>query len=205
MKDELRYDLLVQEALRGVVRKVLIGAARDGLPGDHHFFITFKTGAPGVQLSARMRREYPDEITIVLQHQFWDMAVDDSHFEVGLSFKNIPEKLSVPFSAITGFADPSVQFALRFDDGLEQATPAGASDEAASPAAVPSATPQVKPALAAQPKTRDASSAEASPAKPPRKPQKKEALAENKVESETATPGDESGKVVSIDAFRKKT
>ncbi len=203
MKDELRYDLLVQDALRGVVRKVLTNAARDGLPGEHHFFITFKTGAPGVQLSARMRREYPDDITIVLQHQFWDMVVDDSHFEVGLSFKNVPEKLSVPFSAITAFADPSVQFALRFDEG--ETEPAVADNTAATPE--PAEVQQLKPApaAAAKPKSREvaeADDAEPASAKPARKPQKKDAAA---AEDKSEATGDEGGNVVSIDAFRKKT
>lgn len=200
MKDELRYDLLVQDALRGVVRKVLTNAARDGLPGEHHFFITFKTGAPGVQLSARMRREYPDDITIVLQHQFWDMVVDDSHFEVGLSFKNVPEKLSVPFSAITAFADPSVQFALRFDEGETEPAIADNTAPAPEPAEVQHLKPA--PAAAAKPKSRENADADGpASAKPARKPQKKDAAAEDKPEGS----GDEGGNVVSIDAFRKKT
>jgi len=105
--DLIRYDLLVQEALRGVVRQVLSTAARDGLPGDHHFYIRFRTHARGVRLSARMRERYPDEMTIVLQHQFWDLSVTEQAFEVGLSFQNVPELLSIPFEAVTGFADPT--------------------------------------------------------------------------------------------------
>ncbi|WP_246725089.1 SspB family protein, partial [Beijerinckia sp. L45] len=104
--DMIRYDLLVQEALCGVVKKVLGEAARDGLPGDHHFYITFRTQAPGVRLSTRMREQYPEEMTIILQHQFEDLSVTDHAFEVGLSFRGIPEMLLIPFDALTGFFDP---------------------------------------------------------------------------------------------------
>src|SRR3984893_7482993 len=112
--DLIRYDLLVQDALRGAVRKVLSGVARDGVPGEHHFYIGFRTHARGVRLSARMRELYPDEMTIVLQHQFWDLSVTGEAFEVGLSFQNIPEMLVIPFDAVTRFADPSVGFELQF-------------------------------------------------------------------------------------------
>src|SRR5262245_22399080 len=95
--DLIRYDLLVQEAIRGVVRRVLADAAREGLPGDHHFYITFRTHAPGVRLSPRMRERYPEEITIVLQHQFWGLSVTDHAFEVGLTFDGKGEMLLVPF------------------------------------------------------------------------------------------------------------
>ncbi len=118
-KDFIRYDLHVQDALRGVVRRVLADVVRDGLPGEHHFYITFRTQHPGVRLSNRMRAEYPDEMTIVLQHQFWDLTVTEQAFEVGLSFKGIPEKLVVPFEALTGFFDRSVDFGLRFESDVE--------------------------------------------------------------------------------------
>src|SRR5258707_9851830 len=98
--DHIRYDLLAQDALRGVLRTVLSDAAKNGLPGDHHFFVTFDTGAEGVRLSQRMRAQYPTEITIVLQHQFWDLAVSEDRFEVGLSFGGVPERLSIPFSPV---------------------------------------------------------------------------------------------------------
>src|ERR1700690_4036032 len=95
--DYIRYDVLAQAALRGVVRTVLADVAKKGLPGEHHFKITFATAAPGVRLSERMRGQYPDAMTIVLQHQFWDLTVDDDGFEVGLSFGGVPERLAVPF------------------------------------------------------------------------------------------------------------
>ncbi len=113
--DHIRYDILAQEALRGVMRKVLGEVARTGLPGNHHFFITFLTGAPGVRISTRLRERYPEQMTIVLQFQYWDMKVTDTGFEVGLSFSDIPEKLEIPFSAVRGFYDPSVNFELEFD------------------------------------------------------------------------------------------
>ena len=138
--DLIRYDLLVQDALCGVVKKVLGDAARHGLPGDHHFYITFRTHAPGVRLSNRMRELYPEEMTIILQHQFEDLKVTDYAFEVGLSFKNIPEILLVPFDALTGFFDPSVQFSAKFEPQGE-ADEAGGSPLAASPAPRPLGLP----------------------------------------------------------------
>jgi hypothetical protein len=112
--DYIRYDILTQDALRAVVRTVLTDAATKGLPGEHHFFISFDTRADGVNLSPRLKAQYPKEMTIVLQHQFWDLIVTDERFEVGLSFSGIPERLVIPLRAITGFADPSVQFGLQF-------------------------------------------------------------------------------------------
>mgnify|MGYP000442277868 CR=1 FL=1 len=116
-EDLLRYDILIQDALRGAVKKILAEVGRTGLPGDHHFYIAFDTNAPGVRISQRLKERYPQEMTIVLQHQFWDLAIGEHAFEVGLSFGGVPEKLLVPFSAIKGFFDPSVQFALEFDPG----------------------------------------------------------------------------------------
>jgi uncharacterized protein len=112
--DYIRYDILAQEALRGMVRTVLADTATKGLPGEHHFFITFDTRAEGVRLSPRLRAQHPAEMTIVLQHQFWDLTVTDEGFSVGLSFNGIPESLAIPWSAITDFVDPSVQFGLKF-------------------------------------------------------------------------------------------
>ncbi len=113
--DHIRYDILAQAALRGVVRTVLTDAAKNGLPGEHHFKITFNTGVPGVRLSERMRGQYPQEMTIVLQHQFWDLIVTEEGFEVGLSFGGSPERVAVPFDAVTAFYDPAVQFGFQFE------------------------------------------------------------------------------------------
>jgi hypothetical protein len=114
-EDHMRYDILAQEALRGVVRKVLAEVSRTGLPGEHHFFISFATRAPGVRISEELLKQYDKEMTIVLQNQYWDLKVTEAAFEVGLSFNGQPEMLHVPFSAIKGFFDPSVQFGLQFD------------------------------------------------------------------------------------------
>jgi uncharacterized protein len=111
-EDLIRYEALVLDALRGVVRSVLQRVLKRGIPGDHHFYITFDTCAPGVGLSKRLKEQYPQEMTIVLQHQFWDLAVTEDRFEVRLSFNNIPERLVIPFGAVRIFQDPSVHFAL---------------------------------------------------------------------------------------------
>lgn len=119
MADQIRYDILTQQALRGVVRTVLTDVVKSGLPGEHHFYISFDTQAEGVRLSQRLRAQYPDEMTIILQHQFWDLSVDDDGFEVGLSFGGVPERLVIPFAAVKSFFDPSVQFGLQFEDVTE--------------------------------------------------------------------------------------
>jgi hypothetical protein len=113
--DHIRYDVLARDALRGVLRRVLTDAAEHGLPGDHHFFITFLSTAVGVKLSPRLLAQYPKEMTVILQHQFWDLVVTEDRFEVGLSFGGIPERLVVPFSSIKSFFDPSVEFGLQFE------------------------------------------------------------------------------------------
>ena len=112
-QDHIRYDILTQEALRGVVRKVLSEVAKTGLPGEHHFFISFITKAPGVRVSQRLLDQYPNDMTIVLQNQYWDLKVNETGFEVGLSFDGQHENLAIPFSALKGFFDPSVQFGLQ--------------------------------------------------------------------------------------------
>ena len=120
--DHIRYDILAQDALRDMVRKVLADVAKSGLKGDHHFNITFTTDAPGVRIPPRLREQYPQDMTIVLQYQFWDLKVSADAFEVGLSFGGVPERLNVPFAAITSFVDPSVQFALQFQAVAEAAS-----------------------------------------------------------------------------------
>ena len=149
--DHIRYDVLARDALRGVLRRVLNDAAAHGLPGDHHFFITFLSTAEGVKLSSRLLAQYPDEMTIILQHQFWDLVVTEDRFEVGLSFGGIPERLVVPFAAIKSFFDPSVQFGLQFE-------PAEAAPETPAknlPAAPASSSVAVPPPAAASPEKAD--------------------------------------------------
>ena len=114
-EDLIRYDVLTQEALRDVIRKVLLEVASSGLPGEHHFFITFRTDHPSVRLSARMRERYPEEMTIVIQHSFWDLKITDTYFEIDLSFDDVLERLRVPFSSLKGFFDPHVKFGVQFD------------------------------------------------------------------------------------------
>jgi uncharacterized protein len=178
--DYIRYDILTQDALRGVVRTVLADAAAKGLPGEHHFFISFDTQAEGVRLSPRLKAQYPKEMTIVLQHQFWDLVVTNQGFEVGLSFNGVPERLVVPFLAITGFVDPSVQFGLQFATVAAGEEPSDASETATPdrPPARHDRTPLAEPLPVA-----------ANPA-PPAKP-------------EDEPPGG-GGEIVRLDRFRKK-
>ena len=180
--DQIRYDILAQEALRGVMRKVLAEVARTGLPGNHHFFITFLTGAPGVRISGRLRERYPEQMTIVIQFQYWDLKVTDTGFEVGLSFSDVPEKLEIPFSAVRGFYDPSVNFELEFDVKAEEAD---GEDEEGPAAQGPVAIAPEKKAPA----------------------RKKQAEADKpdqgKAEDGDAAPN-KGADVVSLDAFRKK-
>jgi uncharacterized protein len=175
--DLIRYDLLVQDALRSVVRKVLADTARTGLVGEHHFNIAFKTHAPGVVVPPAVRSRFPDEMSIILQHEFWDLVVTQDAFEVSLNFSRKPERLIVPFDAITGFTDPSVPFGFKLEPRLssepsEPATRAAPARPDPSTAGPKSISPKVAPA--------------AKPAEP----------------AENAPAG--AAKVVSIDAFRKK-
>src|SRR6266852_8619967 len=125
IRDGLRYDKMVESALRGVVREAIASAVADGLPGGHHFYITFKTDAAGVEIGDYLRDKYPNEMTIVIEHQFWDLTVSEKAFAVTLSFNNRPERLTVPFTAISAFADPSVKFGLQFQETVVADTPAG--------------------------------------------------------------------------------
>jgi hypothetical protein len=175
-QDLMRYDLLAQDALRGVVRAALMRVEQGGLPGDHHFYVSFHTRHPGVRISERLHKKYEKEMTIVLQHQFWNLHVHDHEFEVELSFNDIPEKLTVPFSAIKGFFDPAAQFALQFEmteEKIEAAPePAGGRQD---PVAAPSSEPSEPQALPAP------SSSAGGP-----------------------KPSNDDRKIVSLDSFRKK-
>ena len=136
----LRYDRMVEQALRGVVRKALSEAGQRGLPGEHHFYITFHTDRPGVGIADWLHQQYPQEMTIILQHQFWDLVVEEDRFAITLSFGGRHERLTVPFSALTAFADPSVKFGLQFEaneDELQTKTPLAlkATKQSDSPAA----------------------------------------------------------------------
>jgi hypothetical protein len=194
--DHIRYDLLAQDALRGVVRKVLTDVAREGLKGEHHFYVAFDTRAPGVRVSERLREKYPEEMTLVLQHQFWDLKVGEQGFDVGVSFGGVPERVHVPFTAIKGFFDPSVQFGLQFE--VAKAVPAQDTAKAephakkAEPAA---ARPAPRGAASEPEETRPRGSVPATRKKNPLKVEKPAAPA----------PAPKSGaEVVSIEKFRKK-
>ena len=203
-KDLIRYDLLVQDALNGVVREVLSDAARDGLAGDHHFYISFRTDFPGVRLSNRLREKYPQDMTIILQHQYWDLAVTEHAFEVGLSFSGIPERLLVPFDAVTGFFDPSVQFGLKFEIGGEAETAPAASPRGA--ASEPAEAPPKKPVVPVPAPKSAAPKLAAKPAGSGEKPARTEKADKAKAEKAEKPVDPASGaEVVSLDAFRKKS
>jgi hypothetical protein len=188
--DLIRYDLLVQDALRSVVRRVLADTARSGLPGDHHFNIAFKTQAPGVVVPAGLKNRFPDEMSIILQHEFFELVVTPEAFEVTLNFSRKAERVTVPFDAITGFTDPSVPFGFK----LEPRTP---DEQAAAPAAATAprsdAKPAATPAPAAKPDGTKPDAAKAGPSAG-----KAAAAPDKGAEAAGAA------KVVSIDAFRKK-
>jgi hypothetical protein len=212
-KDLIRYDLLVQDAMRGVMRKVLSDVAESGyLPGDHHFTISFRTDAPGVTISRRLAEQWPRELTIILQHQYSSLEVDDEGFGVTLSFRSIPERLYVPFSAVTGFFDPAVEFGLRFESDEESPEDMEEEEEeedAPSPgpslvARKPEPAKDFKPAkiepAKIEPAKSDSARAEPPKAEPNKAPSAEKPRRLKPVE--TKEDGDE--KVVSIDAFRKK-
>jgi hypothetical protein len=190
--DQIRYDILAQDALRGVVRKVLSEVARTGLPGEHHFFITFATHAPGVRVSSRLLARHPEDMTIVLQHQYWDLTVNEHGFEVGLSFNGIPERLLVPFTAVRIFQDPSVPFAVQFEIAAKPDQP-----KAEGPRAIED--------LDEEPFAQDAGEAETG--QPDAGPVPLTAVEKETPEKEESPPqpAANEAQVVSLDAFRKKS
>lgn len=195
-KDMIRYDVLAQEAFRGLVKKVLAEVAHAGLPGEHHFYIIFDTRAPGVRISARLKERYPDEMTIVIQHQYWELVVNETSFEIGLSFSGVPEKLVVPFASVRGFFDPSVEFAVQFPLVDESGNAADMPEEGPLRAIGPaSGEPKVAPRPAAK-------APAAKPAKPAAEPAK--ATEEPKVDGKSDDDQPKGPTVVSLDAFRKK-
>lgn len=220
------YEALAQDAMRGVVRAVLARTAKSGLPGDHHFYISFDTQARGVVLSKRLRDKYPEEMTIVLQHRFWDLNVTEDRFEVKLTFDGIPERLVVPFSALKIFFDPSVRYGLQFetpDYGPDTvAHPQASSGEGESVPSSPQPSPfrstprpvaERKPARGPrrtkaadragdQDESNEAGISNAAPAKPA--PAKVEKPQESASESPEETPPSSGAQIVRLDAFRKK-
>lgn len=177
----LRYDRMVERALRGVMHDALVHAAKHGLPGAHHFYITFRTDHAKVQIDQSLKTRFPQEMTIVLQHQFWDLGVEHDGFVVTLSFNNVPQRLNIPFAAVTAFTDPSVNFGLQF-----QAVSESAGTAKPAPAAIAKAADPAKPGA---PKP-------AKPASVTQLPKPAETTA-----TADAPPAE---KVVTLDSFRKK-
>lgn len=179
MNDRFHYDALVDDALRSVVRRVLTQVAEKGLPGSHHFYISFRSTDPGVVLPDYLRAKYPEEMTVVLQHQYWDLIIAPDHFEVTVSFNKQQERIRVPFAALSAFVDPSVRFGLQFDrkDKAE-------SDKAEVPAAPTALPPAEKRTPLAGPAA--------------------EATADGAAADGEAKPDDAASKVVKLDSFRKK-
>lgn len=216
---QIDYESLVQDAMRGVLKAILQKVAKSGLPGEHHFYISFNTRAPGVGLSKRLKERYPEEMTVVLQHRFWDLIVHDDRFEVKLTFDSIPERLVVPFAAVKVFVDPSVRFGHQFED------PQAAADDAdyaepISPGDVAALTARgrkgekKRPAAARKPRaerTRDGQHEAAEAAVPvetagaegsaKRAPAPS---AQSIAAPDADATSDQGAKVVSLDKFRKK-
>lgn len=221
---EIDYEALQQDAMRGVVRAVLSQIVKTGLPGEHHFYISFLTQAPGVILSKRLKEKYPHEMTIVLQHRFWDLIISEDRFEVKLTFDGIPERLVIPYRSIKVFIDPSVRFGLQFEDASsDRETPAprrsmtmdAAFDQVGEARAdSPRATLAKKPRPARKPKTdKEAAAAPAAsnatppaiPAAPMPEPASAAAGPELAIAADTAPAQPEGGaKILSLDQFRKK-
>ncbi len=226
------YEALAQDAMRGVVRTILTKVAKTGLPGDHHFYISFDTLAPGSSISKRLKEKYPEEMTIVLQHRFWDLIVNEERFEVKLTFDGIPERLVVPFAAIKVFFDPSVRYGLQFEspdfgpDALahpqngQDEQPIGAGemqDRSGTTPIRPTTTRSVserKPRAPRKSRTEKLASDTPTANDPAREPTPRQA--EPKPERVSATKSDApvppavhpantgGAQVVSLDAFRKK-
>ena len=184
-EDKIRYDVLASEALRGIIRTVLTRVQKRGLPGDHHFYITFDTGAAGTILSKRLKAQYPEEMMIVLQHKFWDLLIYDDRFEVKLSFNSIPERLVIPFSSIKSFFDPSVQFGFNPNLFMPSGSTVEDQQDLDSDDILEERTALPRPALNLEP----AASSELESEAPIRQEEQ---------------PMQESAKVVELDLFRKK-
>lgn len=186
MNDRFHYDALVDDALRSVVRRVLRQVADKGLPGSHHFYISFRSTDPGVRLPEYLRAKYPEEMTIVLQHQYWDLIITDEFFEVTVSFNKQQERIKVPFAALSAFVDPSVRFGLQFD----RKDKAGAGEKAetvGAAAPTPLPAPDKRPSIGG-PAASEAKAETAEAAKP----------------DGDGKPEDPGSKIVKLDSFRKK-
>lgn len=185
MTDPFNYDALVDDALRSVVRHVLTHVADKGLPGAHHFYISFRSTDPAVVLPEYLRAKYPEEMTIVLQHQYWDLVIGPDAFEVTVSFNKQQERIKVPFTALSAFVDPSVRFGMQLDRKDKAQQPVDKVG-APPPPPTPLPAPDKRPPLAA-----------------PENAEAKPAAADAKSPAE-AKPQDPASKIVKLDSFRKK-
>jgi hypothetical protein len=177
-EDLLRYDLMIEAALRDVVRETLSTVAQNGLPGEHHFYITFLTNFPGVEIPDYLRKQYPDEMTIVLQYQFFGLKLEDDIFGVTLSFNNVKERLRIPVESITTFADPSVNFALQFQSGQDEDSTEGDDRDDMAPVT--------------------------SNSDPQAEGEKAKNKGKGKTKDKTKEKEEKRGEVISLDMFRKK-
>jgi hypothetical protein len=189
MNDRFHYDALVDDALRGVVRRVLRQVADKGLPASHHFYISFRSTDPGVKLPDYLRAKYPEEMTIVLQHQYWDLILTEEFFEVTVSFNKQQERIKVPFAALSAFVDPSVRFGLQFDRKDKDKGAVPADKPAATTAATPLPAPEKRPPLGAPTNNATGEAKAETTAKPA---------------AGDAKPEDPASKIVKLDSFRKK-
>ncbi len=178
MNDRFHYDALVDDALRSVVKRVLVQVAEKGLPGSHHFYISFRSTDPGVELPDYLRAKYPEEMTIVLQHQYWDLVIHDDFFEVSVSFNKQQEHIKVPFMALSAFLDPSVRFGLQFD---RKDKAGNAIEKSEAGATAPTPLPAPEPKAKSDPAAAEAAAAAAE-----------------------AKPENAASKIVKLDSFRKK-
>jgi hypothetical protein len=199
--DGLRYDRMVEDALLSVVHRSLSFAAENGLPGEHHFYITFRTDHPGVQIPDQLHERYPGEMTIILQYQFWDLEVRDDDFSVTLSFSDVPEKLTIPFEAVAAFADPSVRFGLQFDvgdstEGDEENGEAGKAEGLVGGS--PAATDDHSAPGSSGKKSESQDNIVGSPANG------KKAKDSAEADTKTGKSDEDSDNVVTLDTFRKK-
>ena len=178
MNDRFHYDTLVDDALRSVVKRVLVQVAEKGLPGSHHFYISFRSTDPGVEIPDYLRAKYPEEMTIVLQHQYWDLILTEEFFEVTVSFNKQQERIKVPYAALSAFVDPSVRFGLQFDRKDKAGNLLEKSDAGAG---TPTPLPAPEPKAKSDPAAAEAAAAAAE-----------------------AKPKEAASKIVKLDSFRKK-
>lgn len=202
----MNYDRMTQLALRGVVRDAIRRVIReDGLPGAHHFYITFLTRFPGVDIDESLAKKYPEEVTIVLEHQFWDLKAHDDSFEVTLKFGGVPKYLSVPYTAISRFHDPSVGFAMQFDPPEEMAESIESQPEPKAPLTLAKLSPESAPRpKAVKPVPKPAKKPKKAPAKKPARKDVGKNIGKAGGKSKAAAKKNDANKVVSLDAFRKK-